>query len=242
MGGDMEKQIYLFRTPEHWEPQAFKRQIFEQLLPWLLQSNPQKLKVSLTESRPPRLTVLPLKRCGLAMISVWGGTSSTDHSWHGNMASLGLTVEGYRVSESVPVAYNRDWPDGTPSPGVVMLTLMKKNSSLTQSRFMEEWFGRHTPMAMRIHPLWNYTRNVVEGTVLEGSSHLDGIVEEHFRRLKDVTNPTCFFGGALNTFPNMCRVGLHANKFLEVSAVENYILTEYHIRSTSASFEASLAR
>ena len=26
-------------------------------------------------------------------------------------------------------------------------------------------------------------------------------------------------------------VGLHASKFLEISAVENYLLTEYHIRS-----------
>ena len=31
--------------------------------------------------------------------------------------------------------------------------------------------------------------------------------------------------------PNMIKVGLHANRFLEISAVENYLLTEYHIRS-----------
>lgn len=238
----MEKHIYLVRSPEIWEPQVFKRRIFEQLLPRLMGSNPQRLKVSLTESKPPRVTVLPLKRCGLAMISLWVGTSATASAWHSNMSDLGLTVEGYRVTESVPVAYTREWPDGTPSPGVVMLTLMKKNPSLTQARFMEEWFGRHTPMAMRIHPLWNYTRNVVESTVLEGSSHLDGIVEEHFRRLRDVTNPTCFFGGVLNTVPNMCRVGLHANKFLQVSAVENYILTEYHILSTPAISQSSLSK
>jgi len=35
----------------------------------------------------------------------------------------------------------------------------------------------------------------------------------------------------LKMIPNMIKVGLHANKFLELSAVENYLLTEYHILS-----------
>ena len=29
----------------------------------------------------------------------------------------------------------------------------------------------------------------------------------------------------------MIRVGLHARKFLDLSVIENYLLTEYHIRS-----------
>jgi len=40
-----------------------------------------------------------------------------------------------------------------------------------------------------------------------------------------------YFGGALKMIPNMIKVGLHANKFLDLSAVENYLLTEYHILS-----------
>jgi hypothetical protein len=66
---------------------------------------------------------------------------------------------------------------------------------------------------------------------VEGSQPLDGIVEEHFLKRSDVTNPVRYFGGPLMMIPNMIKVGLHANKFLELSAVENYLLTEYYIRS-----------
>jgi len=86
-------------------------------------------------------------------------------------------------------------------------------------------------MAMRIHPLWSYIRNVVETAVIEGSPPIDGIVEEHCRSLRDITNSARYFGGAFRMIPNMVRVGLHSNKFLQLSAVENYLVTEYHIRS-----------
>jgi len=147
------------------------------------------------------------------------------------MAGIGSNLAGYKVTESTPVAYKKDWDNGKASPGAVMLTLMRKNPSLSYEQFMKEWFGHHTPMAMRIHPLWNYIRNVVETAVIEGSPPIDGIVEEHCRSLRDITNPARYFGGPFRMFPNMVRVGLHANKFLQISAVENYLLTEYHIRS-----------
>ena len=97
---------------------------------------------------------------------------------------------------------------------------------------MHEWFEHHTPkIALKVHPLWNYIRNVVDSVIVEGSPPLDGIVEEHCLKRRDVTNPVRYFGGPLKMIPNMIKVGLHANKFLQLSAVENYLLTEYHIRS-----------
>jgi hypothetical protein len=227
----MTKYIFFIHSPEQLGLPAFKSQVFDALLPRLLQFNPEKLKINLTEPAPPRITVLPLKRTGLAMISIWDSRADRAKQWQSEIASLGWRVSGYRVTESTPIAYSKDWKDGDVSPGMVMLTLMKKNSRLSQEQFMQEWFGHHTPMALRIHPLWNYIRNVVESVVVEGSTAFDGIVEEHVRKRRDITNPLRFFGGPLQVIPNMIRVGLHANKFLEISATENYLLTEYHIRS-----------
>jgi hypothetical protein len=227
----MAKYIYLIRSPEQLEPHAFRSEIFDRLVPQLLRLNPEKLKIDLTEVKPPRLTVLPLKRSGLAMISVWDNLADRAKHWQAEMAGIGSNLAGYKVTESMPVAYKKDWDDGKASPGAVMLTLMRKNPSLSYEQFMKEWFGHHTPLAMRIHPLWNYIRNVVETVVIEGSPPIDGIVEEHCRSLRDITNPARYFGGPFRMFPNMVRVGLHANKFLQISAVENYLLTEYHIRS-----------
>ena len=227
----MAKYIYLIRSPEKPGNQAFKSEIFDKLVPRLLRLNPEKIKIDLTEVKPPRLTVLPLKRTGLAMISVWDNQADRTKDWQAEMAGIGSNVAGYQVTESTPVAYKKDWDDGKVSPGAVMLTLMRKNPSLSYEQFMKEWFDHHTPMAMRIHPLWNYIRNVVESAVIEGSPPMDGIVEEHCRSLRDITNPARYFGGLFRMLPNMVRVGLHANKFLQISAVENYLVTEYHIRS-----------
>jgi len=227
----MAKYIYLVRSPQQLEFHLFKSRIFDKLVPRLLELDPEKLKISLTESKPPRFTILPLKATGLALVSVWGDLADALERWQTEMASIGGSVAGYQVTESMPVAYEKDWEDGNASPGTVLLTLMKKNAKLSYEQFMDEWFGHHTPMALRIHPLWNYTRNVVESVVIEDSPPFDGIVEEHFQSLQDITNPKRFFGGVFTMFPNMLKVGRHANKFLEISATENYLLTEYHIRS-----------
>lgn len=230
----MAKYIYLLRSAHKAEQAAFKAQMFEELVPQLLHLNPEKLKVNFVIAKLPRLTVLPLKRNGLAMISIWhtnpGECTALISLW---AKKAGLAVEGYEVSESTPVSYSKDWSDGMPSPGVVMLTIMRKNRRLSRDQFMSEWFGRHSPMAIRIHPLWNYIRNVVDGPVVDGSPALDGLVEEHFWSLKDITSPVRFFGGWRHFLPNMVRVGRHALKFLNFTAVENYLLTEYHVRSES---------
>ena len=230
-GDIMIKKIYLLRNPEEREFRMFKSQIFDKLVPQLLQINPEKLKISITDFARPRFTILPLKAAGLAMISVWGEIEECDEHIQEEMAGYSENVVGYLVTESIPVSYEKTWDDGNASPGAVLLTLMKKNTNLSYEQFMSEWFGHHTPMALRIHPLWNYIRNVVESLLIEDSTPFDGIVEEHFRSLQDITNPVRFFGGALKMLPNMLKVWRHSNKFLEISAIENYLLREYHIRS-----------
>ena len=227
----MTKYIFLIHSPENTELRAFKSRLFEALVPRLLGLNPEKLKIDLTEPKLPRVAVVPFKRTRLSMISVWDEWDDRAAEWQAEMSSLGWQVFGYQVAESTPVAYRKDWKDGEVSPGMVMLTIMKKNARLNHEQFMQEWFGHHTPMAMRIHPLWNYIRNVVESAVVEGAFPFDGIVEEHVRQRRDITNPVRYFGGLVHVIPNMIRVGLHARKFLDLSVIENYLLTEYHIRS-----------
>lgn len=227
----MAKYIFIIRSPQQLERDAFKSRILNDLVPKLLQLNPEKLKVGITEFAPPRFTILPLKATDLALVSVWGDLADVIKRWQAEMARIGGSVAGYQVTESTPVAYDKTWDDGNASPGAVLLTLMKRNAKLSYEQFMNEWFGHHTPMAIRIHPLWNYIRNVVESTITEDSPPFDGIVEEHFRSLRDITNPARFFGGAFKMLPNMLKVGLHSNKFLDLSATENYLLTEFHIRS-----------
>lgn len=228
----MPKYIFFVRPPGGVDLPELKSRVLEKLVPRLLQLNPQKLKVDLTEPKRPGLTVLPLAKNHLGMISVWDSRDDRVREWTSEIAGLGWSLAGYQVTESTPKAYAKDWRDGDVSPGIVMLTLMNKNPRLSQEQFMHEWFEHHTPkIALKVHPLWNYIRNVVDGVLVEGSPPLDGIVEEHSLKRSDITNPARYFGGPLMMVPNMIKVGLHANKFLDLSIVENYLLTEYHIRS-----------
>ncbi len=67
----MPKYIYLIRIPQRVKLEEFEPRIFDGLVPGLLQLNPEKLKVHLTETKRPGFAVLPLKSDNLVMISVW---------------------------------------------------------------------------------------------------------------------------------------------------------------------------
>ncbi len=227
----MNKYLYLLRETTPGPAAAFKSRILDEWMPALRSLNPAGLKLSLTDAPRPRLTVLPLRKDNLALISVWSDSAAFTDQLLAAVNTEGLILQGYQVEESVPVAYDKSWPDGTPSPGVVLLTLLKQNPKLSYQEFMHEWHGRHTPKAMRIHPFWNYIRNVIQAPVVQGSPAFEGIVEEHFRTRQDCVNPVRMFGGPLKFIPHMIEVGLHAQHFLDLKSTENYLLTETHFIS-----------
>lgn len=229
----MKKFQYIFRDQDSTDTGRFKSRILDDIVPALLARDPAALKVSMTDVPAPGLTVLPLRKDNLALVSVWSETDKLPDSW--KTAGLpGLAIQGYEIDESVPVAYEKDWQDGQTSPGVVLLTLLKQNPRLTYDEFMHEWHGRHTPKAMRIHPFWNYIRNVIKGKTIASSPTFEGIVEEHFRTRSDCVNPVRMFGGPLKFLPHMVEVGLHARHFLDLKLTENYLLSETHIRSLNS--------
>ena len=225
------KHQYLVRACADQDYPDFERQIHADWLPLLQAQKPAALKVSYTAAKPPRMTVLPLIDRGLALFSVWGEADPTPQDWRAGRLAGGQLVEGYRVVDSIPRAYEKTWPDGQASPGVVVLTLLKRKQGLTDEAFMHEWHGRHTPKALRIHPLWNYIRNVIETAVTQNAAAFDGIVEEHFRSRADALNPIRMFGGPLKCLPNMLEVYRHVNQFLDLKGCENYLLTEKWIRN-----------
>ena len=91
-------------------------------------------------------------------------------------------AEGWIVAEHRPKRYARDWPDGAPSPGVKLLTLMRPAPGRTPAQCARHWLERHTPLALRVHTgLWNYVQNVVAAPLGDGGGGVFGVVELHFR-------------------------------------------------------------
>jgi hypothetical protein len=227
----MVKLQYLVRAPAEERAGAFRDRMLAAGAR-LLASGPARLKLTCTAEEPPRLSVMPFRRDRLALVSLWDeGTPGTAAArWNALLAAEGAAA-GYRVDESAPRAYHRDWPEGHDTPGGSMLTLLHRRAGLTDAEFLRRWHDGHSPLALRIHPLWNYVRNVVASPVLPGSPPLCGIVEEQVRTREELLDPVRFFGGWLGMVPNMVRVFADVHSFLDLAALENYLVTERWLRA-----------
>jgi hypothetical protein len=226
----MVKLQYLLRGPATEGAKAFRERALGAGAR-LLAAGPARLKLTYTEENPPRLTMMPFRKDRLALVSVWdeGVPEAVVARWNALLATEGASA-GYRVDESVPRAYARDWPDGRDTPGGSMLTMLHRRTGLSDEEFLRRWHEGHSPMALAIHPLWNYVRNVVAYPVLAASPPVDGFVEEQFRTRAELLDPTRMFGGWLRMLPNMLRVYRDVSGFLDLAAIENYLVTERWLR------------
>lgn len=228
----MAKVQLLLREGRDVPADVFAARVREEIVPRLLSRDPLRLKVTFTEVDAPRVSVIPFQRGRFALFSVWLRDDEGDAStWADAVDPLGrAALAGYRVDESVPVAYERTWADGRTTPGVGILTTFRRKPGLDDATFLERWHGGHTPLSLRIHPLWSYVRNVVLAPIVEGSPPLDAIVEEHFRHASDLLDPARFFGGLGAMIPNMVRVALDIRRFIDLRSMEVYFVSELHVR------------
>lgn len=224
----MIKLQYLLRSPFAEPAVAFRVRVLA-LASKLLDRGPVRLKVTLTSQDPPHRSIVPYRRERLALISLWTEAARIE-GWNVSLSQVGAS-EGYRVRESVPRAYCRDWPDGTATPGLGMLTLLHRRRGLSDDEFLRRWHEGHSVTALKVHPLWNYVRNVVEAAVLRESPVLCGIVEEQFRTERELLSPVALFGGWRRMLPNMLHVLLDVRGFLDLATLENYVVTEHWLRS-----------
>jgi hypothetical protein len=137
----------------------------------------------------------------------------------------------YRVTEALPVAYQKKWKDGETTPGACLLTLFSRKKNMVYGTFIHRWHNGHTPLSLRIHPLWNYVRNVVNEVLFEDSPWFDGIVEEQVKKAGDLLNPFRFFGNPVIIIPRMLMVYADTKSFIDYSSMEIYLAAEYHIKS-----------
>lgn len=226
----MVKLQYLLRGPATESVGAFRERALS-CGARLLASGPAGLKLTFTAEDPPRFSVMPFRRDRLALVSLRDEAPLGEAvlRWNAVMSSEGAAA-GYHVEESTPRAYTRDWPDGTDTPGGGMLTLLHRRAGLSDAEFLRRWHEGHSPLALEIHPLWNYVRNVVAAPVLPGSPPLCGLVEEQCRTREELLDPARFFGGWLRMVPNMLRVYGDVRSFLDLAAIENYLVTERWLR------------
>ncbi len=223
----MVKTMYLLAGSDQESRADFAERIRQLLL--AIVENPQlvALKYTITDIAPPMISVIPFSKSLLASISLYQEEYKLTESLSQASGFRGC----YQVDEIFPIAYERDWPDGQATPGVNLVTLFKKRGDIDRNTFIDRWHNGHTPLSLKIHPMWNYSRNVVEKETTDRSSPFDGIVEEHFRTRSDLLNPFRFFGNLIDIVPNMLKVYTDVKGFLDYPSIETYLASEYHLMS-----------
>ena len=223
----MNKTIYLVRGNKTESYVNFKNRMLS-LVNRLVENNSTILvKVVLTESAPPSISIIPFKKDKIASISI-----KTNEEKEFKELTEAKGFAGYfEVTEALPVAYDKSWDDGSITPGVCLLTLFNQKKSIDYKTFIDRWHNSHTPLSLKIHPLTHYDRNVVDKHGTSNSENWDGIVEEHCKTKSELLNPTKFFGGTLKMIPNMISVYTDTKSFLDYGTIETYLTAEYHIKN-----------
>ena len=223
----MKKQIYLVRGHASENYTDYKDRIFKLADDLLNRNDLAGLKVVLTEAAPPGISIIPFKKKKVASISVY----MQDDFQELKLDETEGLVGSYKVTEALPVSYMKDWEDGVVTPGVCLLTLFNQKKNISYDAFIDRWHNSHTPLSLKLHPLWNYNRNVVNEVNDQSLESWDGIVEEHMKTRKELLNPFLFFGNPLKILPNMISVYTDTKSFLDYGSIEPYLAMEYHIKS-----------
>lgn len=223
----MRKEIYLIHGLHDETYDDFAHRISD-IVKFVSETvNPSGIKYTITAEAPPSISIIPFSRKKLAAISVYQHNTSPVS----NFIDLDGFYGAYQVTQALPVAYTKNWSDGTPTPGACLLTIFSKKKNIDDSTFIDRWHNSHTPISLRYHPLWNYNRNVVNERLTEDTTPFDAIVEEQVRTKSDLLNPFKFFGNPLVILPRMIHVYLDTKSFMEYATMETFLATEYHIKS-----------
>ncbi len=135
-------------------------------------------------------------------------------------------VDVWRVDPRRVIVAERASPDGTPAPGVKMVSFMRRAESLSHEQFVRHWTENHTPLATRHHiGLWNYTQNVVRRALTPGGEAIDGVAELHFETRADFV--TKFF----DNDEGMAVILADVKRFMQPPSAETALMQELPLKT-----------
>lgn len=228
----MEKLVYLLHKRETDAIDGFRTRLLEQICPRFLDHGVRYLSVNvadLEEDAKRSPLVLGDGKTLSASISLWLDSLDQRGPLEALLRDFGGRLWGYLVTESVPLDYpDRDWPDGTKSPGATLVTAFPKPERLSDEAFFAHWHGSHTPLSLEIHPFWRYVRNAVARRVTAEGPPYRGIVEERVRDIEDLIDIARLFRGKAE---NMERGMEDVNRFIDQADISCTLMSEYILKS-----------
>ncbi|MCO4748322.1 MAG: hypothetical protein KC912_26240 [Proteobacteria bacterium] len=156
------------------------------------------------------------------------------------LREAGFTVHAWRADESIyadygdnPHAGPRDWPDGTRSPGITVVSLLERPGSLDRAAWIERWHGVISPISEAIQPRTRYVRNVLEEALTEDAPPFEGLVEECWPSPETLTDPYQFYGanGVVELVGNMTRIVRAVHHCFWIWRIHSAVMSEWLLRT-----------
>ena len=222
----MQKTISIIRGFKYESYDDFHDRI-KLIIQQIAELNAKKFHYTITLEKPPKISVIPFSKEKIALISV----TSEDNSFFEIIRGTDGFSGSFKVTEALPVEYEKDWDDGEATPGVCLLTLFRKKKGLDYDTFIDRWHNGHTPLTLKIHPIYHYNRNEVTGSLGNPPVLYDGIVEEHCLTRKELMNPFKFFARSGLAPVNMIKTYFDVKSFIDYKSIETYLVAEYQVVS-----------
>lgn len=82
---------------------------------------------------------------------------------------------------------------GVRADSLANIAVLRRPASMSREEYLDDWLGRHTPIAIATQDTHGYIQNIVEEALTPGAPEISAIVEELFR-MEGMTDVHAFYG------------------------------------------------
>lgn len=108
------------------------------------------------------------------------------------LTDLGAATHVWRVTERTPLV-PPPVPAGVRADSLANVAVLRRPPSMSREAYLDDWLGRHTPIAIATQDTHGYIQNVVEEALTPGAPEISAIVEELFA-MEGMTDIHAFYG------------------------------------------------
>lgn len=240
----MEKLQYLCWPRAGVTPADAGRIARDELAPALLALGPRglSLQVDDTDAQVPVPMPPPADEPQpFLLVSIWLDRYDDRAPYETLLRDASDHIAGYLVTESIYTEYGgnqfagpRTWPDGARSPGVVMVTLLRRPARMSEDDWITHWHTVQSPVSEAMQPRMRYVRNAVARAITPDAPPIEGIVEEAWPSPEHMTDPLLFYcadGDSELMHRNLTAMLESVTAFLDLEDLRSFTTSEYLLRT-----------
>lgn len=240
----MEKLQYLCWAPNGLDGPARGALAHGAIVPKLLALRPRGLSMQVDDADADVPVPMPAPEDDpqpFLVVSIWLDRYDDRAPFEAVLNAECSRIAGYLVTESMYTEYGgnqhgaaRDWPDGQRSPGVVMVTLLRRPATMSAEEWITHWHTVQSPVSEAMQPRMRYVRNAVVRALTPDAPAIEGIVEEAWPTPEHLTNPMLFYCAGDDRELMKHNLGAMLDSvtaFLDLGELRSFTTSEYLLKT-----------